>query len=142
MLSEAIVCDEASLAVLDEINERFREGSEGEVSERRQELRHPFPYSVALQQVGGDTVHLGPPVVAGGRDISLWGISVDSPMPFEIGDQVVITFQTMPRHDVPIVRMLGVVRHAKRNANGHRQLGCEFLETISSTDIAQSRARS
>jgi len=142
MLTETIVCDEASLAVLDEIKERFLEGSEGDASERRQELRRTYPYSVALQQAEGDPLNLGPPIVAAGRDVSLWGISVDSPTPFDIGDQVLITFQTVPRHDVPIVRMLSVVRHFKRNANGQLHLGCEFLETISSTGRAQANAAS
>ncbi len=95
----------------------------------RDNKRIKFRDQVRICPANATGVPNGTSVIAAGRDLSLWGISLLSPQPFEVDTYLIVEF-TLPGHADHGVTMLGQVRHV-HSEDGGQLIGCEFTTTLS-----------
>ncbi len=103
---------------------------DGEVDERRRYVRVPYSDPVILRRLD-ENGRLGPSILTVGKDISIWGICVVSPLQLDLGSDLVISFHASPEKSPRILRVQAEVRHVRPADEGRWISGCAFHETLS-----------
>lgn len=112
-----------------QVQDRYRNGTP--TGNRRKNRRYPFHDAVVVHRANPQATELGQPMVATGRDISLWGLSFLTSERYKAGNHLVLGFH-IEHNSIPhVVRMLAEVRHIEEQPDGQWVVGCEFRETLS-----------
>lgn len=120
--------ESTATALLEEISASFLD-RRPDINERNNK-RIPFVGEVRVCPADSRGVPRGSSLLASGRDLSLYGLSISSTQSFEVGAYLTMEFSPPIGENNGAVTMLGKVRHVNVE-DGQTLLGCQFLETLS-----------
>jgi len=89
--------------------------------ERRKHRRIPFIRSVTVMREGTESRQLE------AEDISLSGIRLYSDVPVDVGEELTLQFNVVPRGESHALQMHGHVQHVELTSDGY-SLGVDFVD--------------
>jgi len=133
MVSVDTIGKDECAELLASIETQFRGGAPAKQIDQRRNVRRPFAGRITVQPCDPQGRILAAPLEGRAIDISLWGLQFTTSKRLEIGQFLALGFCLQCRGKERTAVMLSEVKHIQAKQPEGWTVGCEFRETLCST---------